>query len=126
MLSGGERSLAACALIFSILRVSPTPFCVLDEVDAALDETNVDRFREALQELSSGTQFIIITHNRRTLEGTNAIYGITMGSDGTSRVISLRLDGERMVRQEVGDSSREEAEPSVDADLATIEDLVKL
>ena len=92
LLSGGERTLAACALIFAILRVSPTPFCILDEVDAALDEANVDRFRVVLQELSQETQFILITHNRRTLEGANAIYGVTMGGDSASRVISLRLE----------------------------------
>ncbi len=97
LLSGGERSLAACALIFAILRVSPTPFCVLDEVDAALDEANVDRFRLAVEALSEGTQFILVTHNRRTLEGANTIYGVTMGDDGVSKVISLRLEGDRMV-----------------------------
>jgi len=122
LLSGGERSLAACALLFAILRVSPTPFCVLDEVDAALDEANVDRFRITLDELSRDTQFIIITHNRRTLENTNAIYGVTMGSDGASRVISLRLEGERIVR---GESSGEP--PAEDDDgLAVIEDTVNL
>ena len=105
LLSGGERTLAACALIFAILRVSPTPFCVLDEVDAALDEANVDRFRFALDELSQHTQFILITHNRRTLEGTNAIYGVTMGNDGTSRVISLKLEGERIVGTGQSDAS---------------------
>lgn len=100
LLSGGERALAACALIFAILRVSPTPFCVLDEVDAALDEANVDRFRQTVEELSRDTQFIIVTHNRRTLEGANAIYGVTMGTDGVSRVISLRLEGDRIVKSE--------------------------
>jgi chromosome segregation protein len=106
LLSGGERALAACALIFAILRVSPTPFCVLDEVDAALDEANVDRFRMTVEALSRETQLIIVTHNRRTLEGANTIYGVTMGGDGVSRVISLRLEGDRMVHN---DSS---AEPS--------------
>ena len=100
LLSGGERSLTACALIFAILRVSPTPFCILDEVDAALDEANVDRFREVVEELGNNTQFILITHNRRTLEASNTIYGITMGDDGVSRVISLRLDGDEMVETE--------------------------
>ncbi|GIV69004.1 chromosome segregation protein SMC [Caldilinea sp.] len=100
LLSGGERALAACALIFAILRVSPTPFCVLDEVDAALDEANVDRFRLTVEELSRDTQFIIVTHNRRTLEGANAIYGVTMGADGVSRVISLRLEGDRIVKSD--------------------------
>lgn len=102
LLSGGERSLTACALIFAILRVSPTPFCILDEVDAALDEANVDRFREVVEELGVNTQFILITHNRRTLEASNTIYGITMGDDGVSRVISLRLDGDEMVEMENG------------------------
>jgi chromosome segregation protein len=101
LLSGGERALAACALIFGILRVSPTPFCVLDEVDAALDEANVDRFRMTVEdELSADTQFIIVTHNRRTLEGANAIYGVTMGNDGVSKVISLKLEGDKMVQQD--------------------------
>jgi chromosome segregation protein len=98
LLSGGERSLSACALIFAILRVSPTPFCIMDEVDAALDEANVDRFRLTVEELCQETQFIIVTHNRRTLEGANTIYGITMGNDGVSRVMSLRLEGDKMVR----------------------------
>ena len=102
LLSGGERSLTALALIFAILRVSPTPFCILDEVDAALDEANVDRFREVLEGLGDQTQFILITHNRRTLEASNAIYGITMGDDGVSRVISLRLEGNEMVETEEG------------------------
>ena len=102
LLSGGERSLTACALIFAILRVSPTPFCILDEVDAALDEANVDRFREVVEELGVNTQFILITHNRRTLEASNTIYGITMGDDGVSRVISLRLEGDEMVEVEKG------------------------
>ncbi len=91
LLSGGERSLTACALVFAILSVSPTPFCVLDEVDATLDESNVDRLRSAMDLLRERTQFIIITHNRRTLEIANSIYGITMGDDGVSKVISLRL-----------------------------------
>jgi chromosome segregation protein len=95
-------------------------------VDAALDETNVDRFREALEELSSGTQFIIITHNRRTLEGTNAIYGITMGNDGTSRVISLRLDDGKVVRQAENTVPAQPDIDSTDDDMAAIEDLVTL
>lgn len=91
ILSGGERSLTACALLFAILKASPTPFCVLDEVDAMLDEANVGRFRDALKELSAGTQFIVITHNRATIESANTVYGISMGDDGVSQVISLRL-----------------------------------
>jgi chromosome segregation protein len=92
MLSGGERALTAAALIFALLKVSPTPFCVLDEVDAMLDEANVGRFRQKLQELAEEIQFIVITHNRRTIEAANTIYGVSMGDDSVSRVISLKLD----------------------------------
>lgn len=92
LLSGGERALTAVALIFAILKTCPTPFCFLDEVDATLDEANVGRFREALQELSERTQFIVITHNRSTIEIADTIYGISMGEDGVSKVISLKLN----------------------------------
>ena len=95
MLSGGERALTACALLFAILKVSPTPFCVLDEVDAMLDEANVGRFRDALKTLAADTQFIVITHNRTTMESADAVYGITMSDDGVSQAISLRLDQEK-------------------------------
>jgi len=100
LLSGGERSLTAVALIFSLLKVSPTPFCVMDEVDAMLDEANVGRFTELLNELSQTTQFIVITHNRNTVQAAGVIYGVTMGRDSASQVISLRLDeiSEEMVR----------------------------
>jgi chromosome segregation protein len=92
LLSGGERAITAAALIFALLKVSPTPFCLLDEVDATLDEANIRRFRDVLQDLSRDTQFIVITHNRGTIEIAEAIYGIAMGSDGASQVISLKLD----------------------------------
>jgi chromosome segregation protein len=92
MLSGGERALTAVALLFAMLEVRPVPFCVLDEVDAALDEANVGRFTTALRELSATTQFVVITHNRGTIEIADALYGVTAGDDSVSRVISLRLD----------------------------------
>jgi len=92
LLSGGERSLTAAALVFALLRVSPTPFCILDEVDAMLDEANVGRFRDLLTELSEKTQFIVITHNRNTVQAASIIYGVTMGRDSASQVISLRMD----------------------------------
>lgn len=100
LLSGGERSLTAVALIFSLLKVSPTPFCIMDEVDAMLDEANVGRFRDLLLELAQKTQFILITHNRNTVQAANVIYGVTMGRDSASQVISLRLDelSEEMVK----------------------------
>jgi chromosome segregation protein len=91
LLSGGERSLTAVALIFALLRVSRTPFAVLDEVDAALDEANVGRFRVALQALAEETQVVIITHNRGTIQVADTVYGVTMQEDGASQVISLRV-----------------------------------
>ncbi|MDP7545015.1 MAG: AAA family ATPase, partial [Anaerolineales bacterium] len=92
LLSGGERALVACALIFALLRVSPTPFALLDEVDAMLDESNVGRFRAILSEISENTQFVLITHNRHTVEVADTVYGINMGADSASKVISLRPD----------------------------------
>ncbi|MCA9833208.1 MAG: chromosome segregation protein SMC [Thermomicrobiales bacterium] len=91
LLSGGERSLTAVALLFAILRVNPSPFVLLDEVDAALDEANVVRFRDELRTLADQTQAIVITHNRGTVESADTLYGITMGGDGVSQTLSLRL-----------------------------------
>ncbi len=92
LLSGGERSLTAAALVFALIKASPTPFCVMDEVDAMLDEANVGRFRQVLEELSTDTQFVVITHNRHTVQAADVIYGITMGRDTTSQTISLKLE----------------------------------
>ncbi|HET7768785.1 MAG TPA: chromosome segregation protein SMC [Chloroflexota bacterium] len=92
VLSGGERSLVAAALLFALLKAKPSPFCVLDEVDAALDEANVGRFCDALAELATETQFVVVTHNRATMERAGALYGVTLGPDGVSRVVSLRLE----------------------------------
>lgn len=91
LMSGGERSLTAVALLFALLTAHPSPICVLDEVDAALDESNVGRFANELRRLAEKTQFIIITHNRRTIEIADAIYGVSMADDSVSRVLSLRL-----------------------------------
>ena len=91
MLSGGERALTAVSLLLAMLEVRTVPFCVLDEVDAALDEANVSRFSRALRGLSQKTQFIVITHNRGTIEGADALYGVTLGDDAVSRVVSLKL-----------------------------------
>jgi chromosome segregation protein len=93
LLSGGERALTATALLFALLRVSPTPFCVLDEVDAMLDEANVARFRGLLEDLAKETQFVVITHNRVTIEAADTIYGVSMGADGASQVVSMKLGG---------------------------------
>jgi chromosome segregation protein len=91
MLSGGERALTAVALLMAMLEVRPVPFCVLDEVDAALDEANIGRFSSALRSLAEEIQFVVITHNRGTIEAADALYGVTVGDDAISRVISLRL-----------------------------------
>ena len=91
LLSGGERSLTAVALLFALLQANPSPICVLDEVDAALDEANVGRFVDELRALSEKTQFVIITHNRRTIETADSIYGVSMAADNVSRVLSLQL-----------------------------------
>jgi chromosome segregation protein len=90
-LSGGERALTAAALLFALIEANPPPFCVLDEVDAALDESNVGRFCGALEELSQRTQFLVVTHNRQTMECARAIYGLTLEQRSESRVLSLRL-----------------------------------
>jgi chromosome segregation protein len=91
LLSGGERALTAAALLFAILKVNPAPFCLLDEVDAALDEANVVRFRDRLQALAAQTQVVVVTHNRGTIEIADTLYGVSMGADGVSQVLSLRL-----------------------------------
>jgi chromosome segregation protein len=90
-LSGGEKALTSLSLLFALLQANPSPFCVLDEVDAMLDEVNVGRFAEALKDLAKRTQFIVITHNRRTIEVADSIYGVSMAPDAAARVLSMRL-----------------------------------
>jgi chromosome segregation protein len=91
LMSGGEKSMAALALLFAIFRYQPSPFCLLDEVDAALDELNVGRFTRMLSEYAHNTQFILITHNKRSMEAANLLYGVTMEEAGVSKLVSLRL-----------------------------------
>ena len=91
MLSGGERALAGVALLFAMLSVNPVPFCILDEVDAALDEANIGRFADALRQLAKSIDFVVITHNRATIETADTIYGVTMSDAAVSRLLSLRL-----------------------------------
>ena len=91
MLSGGERALAGVALLFAMLSVNPVPFCILDEVDAALDEANIGRFADALRQLAQQIDFVVITHNRATIETADTIYGVTMTDAAVSRLLSLRL-----------------------------------
>ncbi|HZG17428.1 MAG TPA: chromosome segregation protein SMC [Candidatus Bathyarchaeia archaeon] len=92
LLSGGERALTAMALLFAILRVKPVPFCVLDEVEAALDEANVNRFAEYMHHFSKQTQFICVTHRKGTMESADVLYGITMQEGGVSKIMSVRLE----------------------------------
>jgi chromosome segregation protein len=91
LLSGGERALTALALLMAIMETNPAPFILLDEVDAALDEANTRRFADMLAKLKEKTQFLVITHNRATMEVGDALYGVNMGRDGTSRLISVTL-----------------------------------
>ncbi|HKJ92129.1 MAG TPA: AAA family ATPase, partial [Longimicrobiales bacterium] len=92
LLSGGERALTALALLFAIYLVKPSPFCVLDEVDAPLDEANIGRFLAMLQEFKKDTQFIVITHNPRTMEAADWIYGVTMEEPGISTIVGVQMD----------------------------------
>ncbi|WP_050181481.1 chromosome segregation protein SMC [Domibacillus robiginosus] len=92
LLSGGERALTAIALLFAILRVRPVPFCILDEVEAALDEANVHRFSRYLKEFSEDTQFIVITHRKQTMEEADALYGVAMQESGVTSLVSVRLE----------------------------------
>ncbi len=93
MLSGGEKSLVSIAALFALISISPPPFLVLDEIDAALDENNSKRFANLIKEFSRKTQFIVVTHNRAVMEAADVLYGVTMGEEGTSKVLSLKLEG---------------------------------
>jgi len=91
LLSGGERAMTAVALLFAIYMVRPSPFCVLDEIDAPLDESNINRFISVLERFVKQSQFIIITHNKRTIAKANVLYGVTMEERGVSKLIGMKL-----------------------------------
>ena len=91
LLSGGEKALTALALLMAVFRFQPSPFCILDEVDAPLDEPNIMRLTRLIKELSGQTQFIVITHAKRTMEAAEALYGVTMQEPGVSKLVSVRF-----------------------------------
>ncbi|NTW48356.1 MAG: chromosome segregation protein SMC [Chlorobiales bacterium] len=92
LLSGGEKTLTAISLLFAIYLVKPSPFCILDEVDAPLDDANIDRFAKLLQKFAKETQFIIVTHNKRTMEASRVLYGVTMEEEGVSKLVAVRME----------------------------------
>jgi chromosome segregation protein len=91
LLSGGEKALTAVSLIFAIFLIKPSPFCLLDEVDAPLDEANVGRYNEMVKEMSKQSQFILVTHNKTTMEGVNTLYGVTMEEPGISKLVTVKM-----------------------------------
>jgi chromosome segregation protein len=95
LLSGGERTMTAVALLFAIYMVRPSPFCILDEMDAALDESNINRFIRVLERFVSQSQFVIITHNKRTIAKADILYGVTMEERGVSKLVGMKLAEER-------------------------------
>jgi chromosome segregation protein len=97
LLSGGEKSMTALAFLFAVFLARPCPFYILDEVEAALDDLNIDRFLELLRVYSSHAQFIVVTHQKRTMEAADSLYGVSMSGDGISKVISRRLAREEVV-----------------------------
>ena len=95
LLSGGERAFTAIALLFAILKINPSPFCILDEIEAALDDVNVYRYAEYLKKFSQDTQFLVITHRKGTMEAADTVYGVTMEENGISKLLSMKLKDNR-------------------------------
>ena len=108
LLSGGERSMVAVALLFAIYMVRPSPFCILDEVDAAMDEGNINRFIRVLDRFVEQSQFIIITHNKRTIAKADVLYGVTMEERGVSKLVGMKLTAPVHVSNEVTSNGGEQ------------------
>jgi chromosome segregation protein len=119
LLSGGQKTLTAVALLFALYMVKPSPFCLLDELDAPLDESNIGRFTNLLKHFSKSSQFLIITHNKRTIAATSAVYGVTMEERGVSKIVSMRFNSERgeaeVVNETVADAVRKARPVALDS-----------
>lgn len=107
MLSGGEKTLTAIALLFAIYLVKPSPFCILDEVDAPLDDANIDRYLQLIRKFSENTQFLMITHNKKTMEAADTLYGVTMEEPGVSKMVSVQLNDGKESREDVTEENEE-------------------
>jgi chromosome segregation protein len=109
LLSGGEKSLVALAFLFAVFLARPCPFYILDEVEAALDDLNIDRFLQLIARFSDRAQFIVVTHQKRTMDAADVLYGVSMGGDGVSKVVSRRLGRPEAVSDDEPDTSTEAA-----------------